>query len=107
KMFYLTWNTSCGIVKTVRWSKVAKTLVEIKDYLEGQVGKRLTLTANGGRRKTIVRSGVLAEMYPSVFIVELDQDENAFERVSYSYADVLTETVELNFVDEETSAAEQ
>ncbi|MFD1021138.1 biofilm formation stimulator Veg [Thalassobacillus hwangdonensis] len=76
---------------------MAKTLFEIKQSLEEQIGKRLTLTANGGRRKTIQRSGILAETYPSVFIVELDQEENAFERVSYSYADVLTETVELNF----------
>ncbi len=81
----------------MRWSVVAKTLAEIKQSLDGQIGKRLTLKANGGRRKTIERSGVLAETYPSVFIVELDQEENAYERVSYSYADVLTETVELNF----------
>ena len=83
----------------MRWSVVAKTLIEIKQGLECHVGKRLKLKANGGRRKTIIRSGVLAETYPSVFIVELDQDENAFERVSYSYADILTETVELNFLD--------
>ncbi len=81
----------------MRWSVVAKTLSEIKQSLDGQIGKRLTLKANGGRRKTIERSGVLAETYPSVFIVELDQEQNAFERVSYSYADVLTETVELSF----------
>ncbi|WP_163969221.1 biofilm formation stimulator Veg [Oceanobacillus halotolerans] len=79
---------------------MAKTLIEIKQGLECHIGKRLRLKANGGRRKTIERSGVLAETYPSVFIVELDQDENAFERVSYSYADVLTETVELSFVDD-------
>ncbi|MBX4373413.1 Veg family protein, partial [Mycobacterium tuberculosis] len=34
----------------------------------------------------------------------LDQDENAFERVSYSYADVLTETVQLTFF-EDTSGS--
>ncbi|WP_407272211.1 biofilm formation stimulator Veg [Radiobacillus sp. PE A8.2] len=79
---------------------MAKTLVEIKQGLDGQIGKRLKLKANGGRRKTIERYGTLAETYPSVFIVELDQQENAFERVSYSYADVLTETVELNFIDD-------
>jgi len=83
----------------VRWSVVGKTLIEIKQGLDGQVGKRLRLRANGGRRKTVERCGVLAETYPSVFIVELDQDENAFERVSYSYTDILTETVELNFVE--------
>ncbi|MBM7573143.1 biofilm formation stimulator Veg [Aquibacillus albus] len=79
---------------------MAKTLVEIKQGLDGQIGKRLRIKANGGRRKTVERFGTLAETYPSVFIVELDQQENAFERVSYSYADVLTETVELNFIDD-------
>ena len=76
-----------------------KTLTEIKQGLEGQIGQRLTLTANGGRRKTVIRSGVLTDTYPSVFVVELDQDENAFERVSYIYADILTEAVEVNFLD--------
>lgn len=81
-----------------------KTLAEIKRGLEGQIGKRLTLTANGGRRRTVIRSGVLAETYPAVFVVELDKDENAYERVSYSYADVLTEAVELSFIDDQSKA---
>jgi len=81
---------------------MAKTLLDIKKNLDFNLGKRLTLKANGGRRKTIERSGVLAETYPSVFVIELDQDENSFERVSYSYADVLTETVQLTFLDETT-----
>lgn len=58
------------------------------------------LKANGGRKKTIERSGILAETYPAVFVVELDQEENSFERVSYSYADVLTQTVQLTFYDD-------
>ncbi|ALX49447.1 biofilm formation stimulator Veg [Lentibacillus amyloliquefaciens] len=86
---------------------MGKTLVEIKQGLECHVGQRLRLRANGGRRKTIERCGILAETYPSVFIVELDQDENAFERVSYSYADVLTETVELSFQGEQAMIVEQ
>lgn len=81
-----------------------KTIMEIKKGLEGQIGKRLKLTANGGRRKTIIRSGVLSETYPSVFVVELDKEENAFERVSYSYADVLTEAVEINFLEDKGQA---
>ncbi|NSL52880.1 biofilm formation stimulator Veg [Calidifontibacillus erzurumensis] len=81
---------------------MGKTLSEIKRTLDNNLGKRLTLRANGGRRKTIERSGILAETYPSVFIIELDQHENSFERVSYSYADVLTETVELTFLDDNT-----
>ncbi len=79
---------------------MAKTLSDIKQALDSNLGRRLTLKANGGRRKTIERSGVLAETYPSVFVIELDQEENSFERVSYSYADVLTETVQLTFLDD-------
>lgn len=77
-----------------------KTLSEIKKNLDCNLGKRLLLRANGGRKKTIERTGVLVETYPAVFVIELDQDENSFERVSYSYADVLTETVQLTFYED-------
>lgn len=70
-------------------------LLEIRRCLEAHIGQRILLRANGGRRKTIERMGVLEETYPSVFIVKLDQDQNAFKRVSYSYADILTESVQV------------
>jgi len=67
---------------------------DIKRSLDGHIGERILLKANGGRHKTVERSGILEETYPSVFVVKLDDDQ-LFERVSYSYADILTETVEL------------
>ncbi len=70
-------------------------LHDIKRNLESLIGEKIVLRANGGRRKTVERTGVLEETYPSVFVVKLDQAENSFKRVSYSYADILTETVEL------------
>lgn len=70
-------------------------LNDIKRSLDGFVGEKILLRANGGRRKTIERTGVLEETYPSVFVVKLDQESSNNKRVSYSYADVLTETVEL------------
>ncbi|MDQ0418292.1 Uncharacterized protein Veg [Thermoactinomyces sp. DSM 45891] len=70
-------------------------LSEIKLTLDSFIGERIRLKANSGRRKTIERTGILEETYPSVFIVKLDEDQHAFERVSYSYADILTESVEL------------
>lgn len=76
---------------------MGKSIMDIKKALETHVGQRLTLKANGGRRKTIERSGILEETYPAVFIVKLDPETNSFERVSYSYTDVLTESVELTF----------
>jgi uncharacterized protein Veg len=71
--------------------------------LKNRVGSRLTLKANGGRRKTIQRIGVLEGTYPSVFIIKLDKDSSAYDRVSYSYTDVLTDSVELTFMEEMAS----
>lgn len=76
-------------------------LLEIKRSLEAHVGRKIMLKANGGRRKTIERTGVLEETYPSVFIVKLDQDQHAFKRVSYSYADILTDSVQVTVCNEE------
>ncbi|GGI33870.1 biofilm formation stimulator Veg [Staphylococcus chromogenes] len=78
-----------------------KSIIDIKNRLDCHLGNRIVLKANGGRKKTIERSGVLKETYPSVFIVELDQDKHNFERVSYTYADVLTENVHVSFVEED------
>ncbi|MFC0233782.1 Veg family protein [Vagococcus entomophilus] len=76
---------------------MAVTLATIKQTLEGHVGSKITLTAQTGRKRQTERHGVLTETYPAVFIVDLDQEENAFERVSYSYTDILTHAVEIEF----------
>ena len=76
-------------------------LLEIKRSLDAHVGQKIMLKANGGRRKTIERTGVLEETYPSVFIVKLDQEQHTFKRVSYSYADILTESVEVTVCEDQ------
>ncbi|MBE3597130.1 MAG: Veg family protein [Hydrogenibacillus sp.] len=74
-------------------------LADIKSLLEGYVGRRIRLKANGGRKKTVEHVGILEETYPLVFIVKLDEETRPLRRVSYSYADVLTETVELTVIE--------
>ncbi|SFF03337.1 Veg family protein [Alteribacillus iranensis] len=83
---------------------MGKTLVEIKETLDANIGKKVTIVANGGRKKTIERSGLIEETYPSVFIVKLDKDKHPVERISYSYTDVLTNTVQLTMCEEELEA---
>jgi uncharacterized protein Veg len=76
---------------------VAKdVLFEIRKKLESHLGEKIKLRANRGRRKTFEKEGVLESIYPSIFIVRVDEN-NYFQRLSFSYADVLTETVELSF----------
>lgn len=76
------------------------TLATIKKNLEDRIGTPIMLVAQTGRKRQTQRKGILTETYPSVFVVDLDQEENSFERVSYSYSDVLTRTVEIEFLTE-------
>ncbi|WP_281165880.1 Veg family protein [Liquorilactobacillus sicerae] len=75
------------------------TIAAIKNKLDEYLGKPLTVEVQAGRKKTICRRGILRETYPAVFVIELNQKENSFERVSYSYTDILTKNVQLDFGD--------
>ena len=73
------------------------SLANIKNKLYDRIGEKLMVIAQAGRKKTTERHGILRETYPAVFVVDLDQDENSFERVSYSYTDILTKNIEVDF----------
>ncbi|MCL5677432.1 MAG: Veg family protein [Firmicutes bacterium] len=70
-------------------------LGDIKRDLDLHVGQRIRLKANKGRKKVVERNGVLERTYPNIFVVKLDEAETNERRVSFSYADLLTEAVEL------------
>ncbi len=75
------------------------TLVLIRKEIESHVGEKIKLRANRGRRKTFEKVGVLESTYPSIFVIRVDE-QNYYQRFSFSYADVLTETVELSLCGE-------
>lgn len=75
---------------------VAKNpLLQIRKEIEAYVGEKVKLRANRGRRKTYEKIGVLENTYPSIFVIRVEEDSYN-QRLSFSYADVLTETVELS-----------
>jgi len=77
-----------------------RAISEIKKDLEFFVGSKVRLKANRGRNRIIEREGILESIYPNIFVVRLN--ERKIERkVSYTYADVLTETVELFVYDKQ------
>ena len=82
-------------------TKVAEemnTIQQIKLDLELSIGKRVKLKANRGRKQILEAEGVIENTYPKIFIVKLDKSHSV-RRVSYTYADVLTKTVELTVDD--------
>lgn len=77
---------------------VKNDLGKIKSNLQENVGNKVRLKAKYGRKQIIVRDGVIENIYPSIFTVKLDiqNDVPTSDRlVSYSYTDVLTKSVEL------------
>ena len=70
---------------------------DIRSLLDERVGTEIKVTVQMGRKKKKERRGILQETYRSVFVVNLDQDENNFERASFSYRDILTDTITIKF----------
>lgn len=78
------------------------SLDQIRKNVETHIGEKVRLKANKGRKKTTIREGVLENAYPSIFVVKIDGGFNSIRRVSYSYSDILTETVEVTLCQEES-----
>ncbi len=68
----------------------------IREDLNECVGARLKVRANKGRKIVIENMAVLEETYPHVFVVRVEAKASPSQRVSYSYADIITKTVELS-----------
>lgn len=76
--------------------KQAQIVDSIHDTLSDFVGQRIKVRANMGRSKIVEREGVLTQVHPKLFIMELDRKRGCTSRQSYQYADILTGTVELS-----------
>lgn len=73
-------------------------ILNVRYALEGYVGRKVRLTSKKGRKKSVVRQGIIESIYPSIFTIKLDNlpdDDSENRRVSFSYTDVLTKSVEL------------
>lgn len=77
------------------------SLAKIRERVENCVGQKVRLKANKGRKKTTIKEGILESAYPSIFVVKIDGGYNTIRRVSYSYSDILTETVEVTVCSDE------
>ena len=73
----------------------SNTLARIRENIEGHLGQKVILKADKGRKKVMVKEGVLENTYPSIFVVKVEEGFEAERRISYSYSDVLTSTVQL------------
>lgn len=69
------------------------TIEKIRNNIDSKLGDNVKVVYNGSRNKKEEYSGVITETYNYIFIIKTD----TFETKSFSYRDVLTNTVEIFF----------
>ncbi len=69
-----------------------ESLGKIRKDLEEYMGKKVFLKTNVGRNKCDYREGIITNTYASVFSII---DANTSNNLTFSYTDILTNTLEL------------
>lgn len=80
-------------------NKNENVLTEIRDNINSFVGREVMIRANRGRRKSLEKEGILEKTHQNIFVVKVN-DHQQIRRLSYSYADLLTDNVELKLKNE-------
>jgi len=63
------------------------------------IGSKVKLETNKGRHKSIVSKGIVANVYPSIFTIQLFEGTDPSRKLSFSYTDVLTNAVEITLME--------
>ena len=70
-------------------------VLHVRSDIQKIIGSKVKLETNKGRHKSVVNQGVVANVYPSIFTVQLSEGLDTTRKLSFSYTDVLTNTVEI------------
>ncbi len=70
----------------------------IKKKLNDYIGKEATIKYSLGRNKYETYNVIIKELYNKVFVVEENKN-----RLSFSYSDVITKTIKINFKEKDSS----
>jgi len=69
------------------------TIQKIKNSIVSELGNDVKIVFNGSRNRKEFYKGKIVETYNYIFIVKLD----TLEKKSFSYSDVLTNTIKIYF----------
>jgi len=71
----------------------------VRNDIQKIIGSKVKLETNKGRHKSVVNKGVVSNVYPSIFTIQLSEGPDPSRKLSFSYTDVLTNTVEITLCD--------
>jgi len=69
---------------------------KLKQDIDTQVGQKIIIKGSLGRNRLFEKQGTIESTYPNIFVVKYEEDNR---KVTYSYTDVLTKSVELQVFD--------
>ena len=72
----------------------------VRNDIQKIIGSTVRLETNKGRHKSVIRQGVVSNVYPSIFTVALSDGRSYSRNMSFSYTDVLTNAVEITLCEE-------
>ena len=75
-------------------------VTHVRNDIQRIIGSTVQLETNKGRHKSVISKGVVSNVYPSIFTVKLEGAASQ-RSMSFSYTDVLTNTVEITLCEDE------
>lgn len=81
------------------------TVVDIKHEVSKHVGEKVRLEAHKSKKKLYQKVGTIEGIYPCIFTVSLEENNRPKQKLSFSYADVLTKTVKIDLLDADSEGA--
>ena len=69
-------------------------ITSIKADIGGKVGQKIIVKGSLGRSKSFEKEATIEKAYPNIFVIKYDDNDRS---VTYSYTDVLTRTIEMQF----------
>ena len=71
----------------------------VRNDIQRIIGSKVRLETNKGRHKSVINKGIVSNVYPSIFTIQLSDGPDPSRKLSFSYTDVLTNTVEITLCD--------
>ena len=78
--------------------KRSEALEAIRSEVETNIGRKIILKADKGRKRIVTKEGYIENAFPSLFTVRINNEFDEERTVSYTYSDVLTSTVKIKVI---------
>lgn len=80
-----------------KWCELKENnmIQSIRREVEDNIGRKVQVRADKGRKRIITKEGIIENAFEDVFTVRVSNEFDVERTVSYTYTDVLTSTVKL------------